>query len=124
MKSITTEEFGDRWRVTGVFDDGRFAVFDIPKSATVVDISNFIDHLMALAPPAGAGEAVMSSEPRIVEHRCEVGCRPVCDYCERAKNPVGRDAPAAMGGDLCNFECPGYWVGASPCDLWPGEARP
>jgi hypothetical protein len=61
---------------------------------------------------------------RVVQHRCDVGCQPICETCKRPKQPVGRDAPAAMGGGLCNYECPGYWVDTSPCDLWPGERRP
>jgi hypothetical protein len=45
----------------------------------------------------------------------------ICVVCGFQKKPIGRDAPAAAGNSLCNFECPGYYMEPLPYYLWPAE---
>ena len=44
-----------------------------------------------------------------------------CTVCKRRKSPLGRSMPAEMWGNMCDDECSGYRLGASPPHLWPGE---
>jgi hypothetical protein len=52
-----------------------------------------------------------------------VGVAVECVVCHRRKKPVGRSAPDAMAGSLCDSECPGYYEDPRPGQLWPGETR-
>lgn len=54
---------------------------------------------------------------------CAVGCMPICGDCHKPKKPVGRDQAAATVGAYCAWDCPGYLLEPTPCDLWPGENR-
>lgn len=47
-----------------------------------------------------------------------VGSFAVCTWCNRNKQPRGRDS---MDNGLCDHECPGYDAPPYAGDLWPGE---
>ncbi len=53
----------------------------------------------------------------------EIGVAVECTMCGLRKKPVGRDAPVAMAGSLCDHECFGYSKDPHPGSLWPGETR-
>lgn len=53
----------------------------------------------------------------------QVGVAVDCTVCGRRKKPVGRSAPMAAYGSLCESECPGYYEDPKPGELWPGETR-
>lgn len=38
----------------------------------------------------------------------EVGVAVSCTVCGMRKKPIGRSAPMAMAGGLCDGDCPGY----------------
>lgn len=54
---------------------------------------------------------------------CTVACEAtqVCVQCHKHKKPIGRSAPLAMAGGLCDSDCPGYYQDPKPGHLWEGE---
>lgn len=53
----------------------------------------------------------------------EIGVAVECTVCGLRKQPIGRSAPMAMAGSLCDDDCPGYREDPYPGQLWPGETR-
>ncbi len=53
----------------------------------------------------------------------QIGRSVECTVCGLRKKPRGRDAPAAMGNSLCDWECEGYNKEPYPGHLWPGEKQ-
>jgi len=62
-----------------------------------------------------------SATDSCTEEACEA--MPQCKLCYRTKSPQGRSVPAAMVGDYCSHDCPGYADEPYPGHLWPGELR-
>jgi hypothetical protein len=44
-----------------------------------------------------------------------------CTVCHLRKKPLGRLAPMAMAGSLCDDNCRGYQQEPYPDVLWPNE---
>jgi hypothetical protein len=51
-----------------------------------------------------------------------IGIRVTCAVCGLTKKPIGRSAPLACAGGLCDYECPGYRAEPYVGSLWPGES--